>query len=110
MANFGKCPTCGVRFRSVKRDDVWVPQCPKVDKHDYATYRNHSCRCEECTLANSAYQAERRAERRAMVAAGDPSVPHGKKSTHLNWGCSCRRCVKAHEKATKARARVGAKR
>ena len=64
--------------------------------HNASTYSNHGCRCAECTAAHAAYQLRRRAERRALLEAGDVNPQHGSESTYVNYDCRCADCRAAH--------------
>lgn len=46
-------------------------------------------------MDNSDRKREWRKKKRALVEAGDPSVPHGTNSGYVNWGCTCRPCYEA---------------
>lgn len=56
------------------------------------------CRCLECRAANTARVNRRKAERRALVEAGEipVEVRHGLDSTYNNWSCRCEPCRAAH--------------
>ncbi|MGQ0847228.1 MAG: hypothetical protein ACT4QF_24175 [Sporichthyaceae bacterium] len=68
------------------------------------TYTNRKCRCEACRAANSAYQAQRKAQRREQLAANPDLAPHGIATTYSNWGCRCARCTAAWRTACADRA------
>jgi len=61
-------------------------------KHGTPSAYAKGCRCEACKAGHSDRMKHYRAQRTAMVAAGDSRVPHGTDSGYFNWGCRCERC------------------
>lgn len=68
-------------------------------KHDSSTYRNHDCRCEECTVSHAAYCRRARQRRAERLAAGISVAVHGKSTTYTNHACRCAECTAAHREA-----------
>jgi hypothetical protein len=63
----------------------------------HATYRNHGCRCEPCSVAHRAEVARARARRHQRTADNGgiaPTDTHGA-STYSNWRCRCLTCLAA---------------
>jgi hypothetical protein len=61
-------------------------------------YANYGCRCDECTAANAARVARRRAER---ATEEPPADAHGNASTYTNWRCRCDECTAANSEKCK---------
>lgn len=68
------------------------------------TYTNHKCRCDACRAAHGEYQARRKAERKAALAADPDLAVHGLATTYSNWSCRCPRCAAAWKAACAERA------
>lgn len=78
------------------------------------TYVNWSCRCPECTEANSTAnlrmrraRADRRVEIDGRMVAPLPESRHGQYSTYVNWCCRCEKCAAANMSFWGQRAKEG---
>ena len=58
-------------------------------------YSYWKCRCPECRAAARAWEARKRASRKARALAGDPAVPHGTVGGYSKWSCRCTECKAA---------------
>lgn len=71
-------------------------------KHGGAGYAyEQGCRCEVCVEAWNARHRELRAARSAREVPD--SVPHGVRSTYVNYGCRCAACYQAQAEANRNR-------
>lgn len=79
---------------------------PDDTVHNYSTYSNRGCRCDECKAAAAAYQKKRRAERTALPLP--TGRRHGVYTTYINYGCRCERCKQANTDRSRRLARTNA--
>jgi hypothetical protein len=64
--------------------------------HDYSTYVNHGCGCDECRAGMAEWQASARGRRNAAMLSGEVTPEHGTESTYTNYSCHCDPCTAAH--------------
>ena len=74
-----------------------------VAVHNYCTYSNWGCWCDECRADNTRHVAEGRAARAIVtgVYGGTAPVAVHNMSTYSNWSCECLDCLEAHRLANR---------
>lgn len=78
------------------------PLAPSDPRHGMRNgYTHLHCRCTACKAANSAYQLERRALRKAIIQPDDPR--HGTYGFYVNHSCRCNRCKSANAALSRIR-------
>jgi hypothetical protein len=97
-----------LRSQRIEIDGRLIAPVPTEMHGKPATYANHSCRCEACTIAYKEnydaprkirYRAEREVVNGRLVAVKLPPEKHGKYSTYSHHGCRCSPCIRASKMA-----------